>query len=286
MQKILFIGGTGMLGKPVAKQLISAGYDVTLLARDTNKMQELFPDSKIIQGDVFNKEGLKKAFVGQDIVYMNLSANQSSKEKDPQTEREGIANVIAAAKETGIKRIGYLSSLVKNYQGMNGFNWWCFDIKHKAADAIRSSGIPYSIFYPSTFMECIDQQMLRGNKLMLVNGSVAKMWFVAAEDYGKQVTKVFEIAGAANQEYTIQGEIGYDWNAVAEIFFRNYKKPAKAMRLQLAVLKFLGNFSQKMNYVARICEALNKYPEKFESENTWNDLGNPQITLTEYVKRL
>ncbi len=275
-----------MLGKPVAKQLIKAGFDVTLLARDTNKIQELFPASKIIQGDVFDKESLTKSFAGQDIVYLNLSVTQSSKEKDPQTEREGIANVIAIAKETGIKRIGYLSSLVKNYHGMNGFNWWCFDIKHKAVAAIRSSGIPYSIFYPSTFMECIDQQMLRGNKLMMINGSVANMWFVAAEDYGKQVAKAFQIAGNSNQEYAIQGEVGYDWNEVAAIFIQTYSIPAKTMKAPLWILKYLGIFSQKMNYAARICEALNKYPEKFESENTWNDLGKPQTTLSQYVKSL
>ena len=275
-----------MLGKPVAKELINAGFDVTLLARDTNKMQQLFPQSNIIEGDVFDIESLKKAFAGHDIVYMNLSVNQSSKEKHPQTEREGIANVIAAAKETGIKRIAYLSSLVKNYQGMNGFDWWIFDIKHKAEDAIRSSGIAYSIFFPSTFMECLDQQMLRGNKLMMVTGSVEKMWFIAAKDYGKQVAKAFQIAGHSNQEYAIQGADGYDWNEVAEIFLRNYKKQAKTMTLSPGVLKFLGNFSQKMNYAFKICEALNKYPEKFESEKTWNDLGKPQTTLSEYVKSL
>lgn len=286
MQKILFTGATGMLGKPVASQLIKAGYDVTLLARDVNKIQQLFPATKIIMGDVFDKASLIKAFAGQDIVYLNLSVDQSSKNKDPQTEREGIANVIIAAKETNIKRISYLSSLVRNYQGMNGFNWWSFDIKHKAVAAIKSSGIAYSIFYPSTFMECIDQQMLRGNKLMMINGSVAKMWFVAAEDYSKQVAKAFQIAGNNNQEYSIQGADGYDWNAVGEIFLRNYSKPAKTMTLPLGVLKFLGNFNQKMNYAARICDSLNKYPEKFESEQTWNDLGQPEITLTEYIKKL
>ena len=275
-----------MLGKPVAKELINAGFDVTLLARDINKMQQFFPDTKIIPGDIFDIESLKKAFARHDIVYMNLSVNQSSKEKYPQTEREGIANVIAAAKETGIKRIAYLSSLVKNYQGMNGFSWWSFDIKHKAEDAIRSSGIAYSIFFPSTFMECLDQQMLRGNKLMMVNGSVAKMWFIAAKDYGKQVAKAFQIASNSNQEYGIQGTDGYDWNEVAEIFLRNYKKPVKTMTLPPGVLKFLGNFSQKMNYAFKICEALNKYPEKFESEKTWNDLGKPQTTLSEYVNSL
>ncbi|MDZ4795522.1 MAG: NAD(P)H-binding protein [Bacteroidota bacterium] len=284
--KILFIGASGMLGSPVAKELIKAGFDVTLLARNVNKVQQLFPAVNVVQGDVFDKTSLTKAFTGQDIVYLNLSVDQSSAKKDPQPEREGIANVITTAKETGIKRIAYLSSLVKNYQGMNGFNWWCFAIKHKAVSAIRSSGIPYSIFSPSTFMECLDQQMLRGNKLMMINGSVAKMWFIAAEDYGKQVVKAFEIAGNDNQDYAIQGTNAYDWNDVAKIFLTNYSKPAKTMKAPLALLKYLGLFVQRMNYAARICQALNKYPEQFESEQTWKDLGKPSLSLTDYVKNL
>ena len=286
MQKILFIGATGMLGRPVASELIKAGFDLTLLARNTRKMRQLFPGVKIIQGDIFDRASLKTAFNGQDIVYMNLSVAQSSKEKDPQPEREGITNIIAIARETGIRRIAYLSSLVKNYQGMNGFNWWSFDIKHKAVEAVRSSGIPYSIFYPSTFMECLDQQMLKGKKLMLVNGTVAKMWFVAASDYGKQVANAFRIAGNSDQEYIVQGETGYDFKEAAKIFAGNYKPGVKIMAAPLAVLRLLGVFNQKMNYGARICEALNNYPEKFESQKTWKDLGKPTITLEEYTRSL
>lgn len=284
--KILFIGASGMLGKPVAKELIDAGFHLTLLARDVNKMEKLFPGTPIIPGDVFDKGSLVKAFTGQDIVYLSLSVDQASAKKDPQPEREGMANIIAAAKETGVKRIAYLSSLVKNYQGMNGFNWWCFDFKHKAVAAIKSSGIPYSIFSPSTFMESLDQQMLRGNKLMMINGSLAKMWFIAAKDYGKQVAKAFTIAGSNNQDYAIQGTAAYDWNDAAKIFISNYSKPVKTMRAPLLVLKYLGLFVQRMNYAARICEALNKYPEQFESEQTWEDLGQPSTSLQDYVKSL
>jgi nucleoside-diphosphate-sugar epimerase len=62
----------------------------------------------------------------QEIVYLNLSVAQSSKKNEPQPEREGINNIIEAAKKTGIKRIVYLSSLIKNYEGLNGFSWWHF----------------------------------------------------------------------------------------------------------------------------------------------------------------
>jgi uncharacterized protein YbjT (DUF2867 family) len=209
MNKLLFIGASGMLGKPVAKELINAGYNVTLLARDINKMQQLFPNAKIIQGNVMDKAGLKKAFIEQDIVYMNLSVDQSSKKKDPQPEREGLKNVLDVAKAEGVKRIAYLSSLIKNYQGMNGFNWWSFEIKNNAVEMIKRSGIAYSIFYPSTFMETLDHQMKKGNKLMLVGRSEAPMWFIAAEDYAKQVAKAFQIAESSNQEYIIQGTESY-----------------------------------------------------------------------------
>src|SRR5258708_190851 len=109
--RILFIGATGMLGKPVAAQLIRSGFDITLLSRDTDKVRTLFPQAKLIQGDLFDRSTLVKAFDQVDAVYMNLSVAQSSKEKDQQPEREGLDNIISAAKEKGIRRLAYLSSL-------------------------------------------------------------------------------------------------------------------------------------------------------------------------------
>jgi uncharacterized protein YbjT (DUF2867 family) len=153
MQKLLFIGASGMLGKPVALELIRAGFRLTLLARDVEKMETLFPNIAVVKGDVFDIASLESAMKGHEIVYLNLSVAQTSKNSDRQPEREGIKNIIEAAKKTGIKRIAYISSLVKNYEGMNSFNWWSFQIKQAAVDTIKRSGLNYSIFYPSTFME-------------------------------------------------------------------------------------------------------------------------------------
>lgn len=285
--RILFIGATGMLGKPVATQLIAAGFDVTLLARDANKMEKFFPGIKIVQGDVFDKESLRKAFPGHDAVYLNLSINQSSKNKDPQTEREGIDNIIAVAKETGIKRLVYLSSLVHFYQGMNGFDWWAFRIKEEAIKKIKNSGIDYTIFYPSTFMETYPYQMIMGKRVGMMGKSLMPMWFIAAEDYGKQVARSFETAGSENKEYPVQGLYAYTFEEATRIFIENYSKnKLSIMRAPFGLVKFFGSFSPKMNYVWHICEALNKYPEKFESEITWHELGKPTITFADFTKSL
>ena len=286
MQKILFIGATGMLGKPVALELLRAGFRLTLLARDVVRMQKLFPNIPVIKGDVFDQSSLEVAMKDHDTVYLNLSVAQSSKKNSPQTEREGIHNVIAAAKKTGLKRIAYLSSLIKNYQGMNGFKWWSFELKQAAVDAIKRLGLNYSIFYASTFMECLDQQMLQGNKLMLAGKSEAPMWFIAGKDYGIQVAWALKKAGDSNQEYNIQGLEPFTFDQAAKVFCDNYKAPIKPMKAPLAPIKVLGMFNQRMNYLYNICEALNKFPEKFESQKTWDELGKPPTTLANYAASL
>ena len=286
MQKILFIGASGMLGKPVALELLRASFPVTLLARDTEKMQKLFPNITVIKGDVFDVTSLESAMTGHDIVYANLSIAQSSKKNEMQPEREGVSNIIAAAKKSGIKRIAYLSSLIQNYQGMNGFNWWAFEVKQAAVNAIKNSGLNYTIFYPSTFMETLDRQMRRGSTLMVVGKSEAPMWFIAAKDYGVQVAWALKKAGDTNQEYIIQGWEPYTFDEAAKVFCENAKAKIKVIKAPLAPLKLIGFLNQKINYAYHICEALNKYPEKFESENTWNDLGKPHITLAEYAASL
>jgi hypothetical protein len=135
-------------------------------------------------------------------------------------------------------------------------------------------------------MECLDQQMLQGSRLMLAGKSEAPMWFIAGKDYGKQVAWAMKKAGNDNQEYAIQGLESFTFDQAAKIFCENYKAPVKTLKAPLAPLKFLGLFNQRVNYTYNICEALNKYPEKFESDNTWNDLGKPSITLADYAASL
>ncbi len=276
-----------MLGKPVAAELIKSGYDVSLLARDIVKMQQLFPNSKIIKGDVFDKASIITAMKGMDAVYCNLSVVQTSNEKDLQTEREGLDNIILAAKETGIKRLAYVSSLVHLYEGMNDFSWWAFRIKKEAVQKIKAAGISFTIFYPSAFMETFPFQMLRGSKIALLGTSIFPMWFIAAKDYARQVAKSFQTDSDENKEYTIQGPEAFTFDEAAKIFARNYTKAKlKPLKVPAGLMKFLGNFSQRLNYGWHICEALNKYPEKFESEITWKDLGIPSVTLVDYAKGL
>src|SRR4051794_6024733 len=105
MKKIAIIGATGMLGKPVTREIYKAGFDVTLLARDITKTRKIFPTANIIQADVLDKDSLVKAFTGQDEIYINLQSPVNAKPSHKLPEREGIDNIVSAAKSAGIQRL-------------------------------------------------------------------------------------------------------------------------------------------------------------------------------------
>ncbi len=285
-KRILIIGGTGMIGQPVTKALLQSGHQVTLLARNPAKAQALFPGATILKGDVFDPLSLLPAFEEQDAVYISLSPPRTARPSSRMPEREGIDNIIAVAKKTGLPRLVLLSSLVQRYNNTNGFHWWVFDIKVSAVEKLKQCGIPYTIFYPSTFMESFDQLLMKGSNLLLAGKSKAPMHFIAAADYAQQVLRYFNTIPAGNQEYIVQGPAAYNWDTAARLFINHYnQKKLRILKAPMAPLKFMGSIIPIVNYGVKITDALNNYPEQFGAADTWRQLGEPPTTIEAYAAK-
>ncbi|MFT6205340.1 MAG: hypothetical protein ACJA1O_002957 [Spirosomataceae bacterium] len=283
MKKVLVIGATGMLGKPVTKQLIKAGFDVSVMSRNEKALREMFAEPNVFQGDLKSKADLRASMSGQDVVYLNLSVLQTQKETDWLTEREGLQNVIEIAKEVNLPRIALLSSLVMNYQGTNDFDWWVFRVKENAIRLIKDSGIPHSIYYPSTFMESYSLQIF-GNFIAEAGKSFHKMYFIAAEDYGNQVANDLGNESTESREFSIQGTEAFTYNGANRVFAQYSPKKLTVLHTPLWVFKMGSVLIRKVDYLYHIMTAINNYPEKFESEKTWLELGKPAITLKEFFE--
>lgn len=288
MKKIAVIGATGLLGKPVTQALIAAGFEVTIIARDVEKARAIFRDTHIIYGDLEDKMSLFEALKGQEGVYLSLHITQTANPKDFMCETDGLLHLLEAAKANRIQRLAYLSSLVKDYQGQNGFHWWVFDIKRKAVQILKGGGIPYTIFYPSNFMENFDKGGFKSGKRMNLAGhSEVKQYWISGTDYGKQVAKSFQILTDENREYIIQGPESYTTREAVNIFINNYQKEKlKVAKVPINLLKILGKASDKINYIYHILTAINHYTEKFGAQQAWDELGTPKETIAAYAQRV
>lgn len=285
IRSIAVIGATGMLGKPVTKTLKKEGYSVTAVVRDISRAKTTVgSEFHFMKGDVHSVESLRTAFRDVDYVYISLSTQAKEKNADFKTELDGIKNIITAAKKANIKRIGYLSSLVKDY---TGFDWWVFDIKREACKLLLESGIPATIFYPSNFFENLSELQHKGSRVMLAGNQVTKSWCISAEDYGKQVAETFRHDHAENREYPIQGLEPMNMEEAAEVFIKHYPyRSLKKMKAPMWIFKLIKPFSAGVDFQFNIISAINHYDESFKADTTWNELGKPSWTLKEWTKQI
>ncbi|WP_337043038.1 SDR family oxidoreductase [Emticicia sp. 17c] len=287
MKNIVVFGATGLLGKPVTKALIAAGFRVTVMARNPELARGLFPEANVIKGDLSKPAEVATAMQGQEAVFMSLSVTQTEKETDWHAEEQGIETIIELAKQMDIKRLLYLSSLVHLYQDMDNFDWWVFRLKRRIVKKIKESKIPFTIFYPSTFMESIFYQSKQGSMIALGGESKYPLYYIAADDYARQVVNSLKLLKDENREYVIQGPEAFRQDVAAKEFIRHYsKQKLRTMWAPMFMMKLMGFFSQKFNYGYHIVTALNNYPEEFEATQTWKELGKPQITLKEFAERM
>jgi uncharacterized protein YbjT (DUF2867 family) len=287
MQKIAVIGATGMIGRPVTEELVKAGFEVTIITRNVQKAARMFPGVNVVYGDIFKTVTLVKALTDQDAVYLNLSPQPENGRKGLQPEREGIDNIIKAARANKLKRVVYLSSLIKNYNITNRYGFWVFNIKLEAIERIKRSGLAYTIFNPSGFYENFMYSLMDENNIVLGGESNTRLWFISGEDYGQTVAAALKSDAAVNKEFTVQGPESYTWDEAANIFIEHYKKKKLAVKkTSMRMLKFLSFLNKRTAISTYTLEAWNNYPEKFESDITWHDLHHPSLTLSAYAAKM
>jgi uncharacterized protein YbjT (DUF2867 family) len=279
---VAFIGATGMLGKPTAEALLAAGFNVRAVCRDPNKACKVLPiEMDIVAGDVRDITQLAKAFAGVDVIYLNLATQPDEKHAAFHPETDGLRNVIAAAKQAGVTRIAYLSSLMAR---AGGYRWWALDIKREALDILKVSGLNFTIYYPSNFMENVPYRNKQGTRVNLAGKFPYKNYWLAASDYGKQVAKSLRSWQSGNREYVMQGTEALTYEEAAQLFVDNYTESKLTVaKAPLALLRFIGLFSPLLNYVANISGAIQAQPEPFASKATWEELGKPEITMAKFA---
>lgn len=285
IRKVLVIGATGMLGLPVTRALVAAGFEVSALVRGDGK--GLPAGVRAVRGDVFDAASVSAALAGQDAVYLNLAIQPAERESDRLTEREGLGVILDAARAAGTRRVVALSPLAKDMEGRDGFSWWVFREKQRAEKAIVESGIAYTVFRASSFFENLRGGMRRGGAINVAGEALHPMWYLAGDDYGRMVAKALALPASENRVYVAQGPEALRPDALARRFIAAYTKEPLALKAApLWILKAVGWFSRPMAFTATLLDALNRYPETFLAQSTWDELGRPETTVEDYARGL
>ena len=111
--KVLLTGGTGFLGKNVARALVTRGHEVRLLAREGSNLTGL-PAGDIVRGDVCDAASLRRVAEGcQAILHMAALVKMWVPEREvfDRVNVEGLRAALAASEAVGA-RLVYTSSFM------------------------------------------------------------------------------------------------------------------------------------------------------------------------------
>lgn len=110
-EKVLVTGGTGFLGRPLVKRLLTEGYAVRVLARKLASVDDLVSEgAEVCWGDVADAASLEAAFDGVQVV-IHAAAGTSGRRQDCETGTlAGTRNVLALCERRKVAKLIYISS--------------------------------------------------------------------------------------------------------------------------------------------------------------------------------
>ena len=278
---ILVIGGTGMLGKPVAQQLKTDGFNVRLLARNPEKAQKLLGEGyEIVKGDVDNHIALKEAMAGVDGVHISLKGGPSKADYD-RMDHLATRDIAYAAKELGVGRVTILSAYAVSEEKADTPE---SRSKVKGEAALKSSGVPYTIFRASWFMETLPL-FIQGKSMSLIGNQIHPLHWVAAEDYARMVSKSYQTDETLNKELYIFGPEAYTIGEAMKIYADHAGvKVAPMSTRMLAVLGTL-TFNTEWKGMAVLMKHYENWGEDGSPDEANRLLGTPRLTLREWLAR-
>lgn len=270
--KILIIGASGMLAKPVIQKLDKEKIQLCLFSR-TVKNSLFDKDYDIIQGDVFNTNDLDRAMSGCDAVHISLSNIDEAKATEA---------IIELAKKNQIKIISYVSGCTVS----NENRWFkMIDNKYLAEQAIIKSGISYMIFRPTWFFESLNL-MIRNGKATVIGKQPNPFHWVAADDFARMITTAYMKSEALNKIFYILGPSPFLMKELLERYCNeNFAAIKKVSSVPIGMIKFIAMLSRnkQLKHAAELFAYFEKVKEVGDTNETNLLLGKPEITFDNWL---
>jgi len=272
---ILVLGATGLLGGPVAHCLKDDGYNVRVLARDVEKAQTHLGDGfDIVEGDATQVEDMKQAMEGCYGVHLSLGG---------EAERIGSILVAGEAAGQGVERISYISGCT----ALEENRWFpLVDDKLQAEEAIRESGVGYTIFAPTWPMEML-ARYARDGQPFIIGKMAGPFHFFAADDLARMVSATYRSDQAIDKRLVIHGPEGFSFGeALSRYCAAFHPEVTRLTRMPVWLVRLMAALmhNDMMKLGADMADYFDKVGELGDPTEANRLLGAPATTLDAWLE--
>jgi uncharacterized protein YbjT (DUF2867 family) len=249
---ILVTGGTGFVGPHVVHALRARELPVRMLVRDTRRGTRAAAwGAELAVGDVTDPASLRAAMAGVDTVVHLVAIIKGSRADFDRVMAEGTRNLVAAAKEAGVRRFVLMSALGVNEQTKNAVPY--FAAKWEMEQAVKESGIEHVIFRPSfvfgkdggalpTFV-----RLARFAPVTPIVGSgTLRLQPIWVEDVAEHFARAIDLGPAANRTFELGGPDAPTWNEFWERLKRVLGSRRPSIHVPVAAMKLQALLTERL----------------------------------------
>ncbi|HEV2579534.1 MAG TPA: NAD(P)H-binding protein, partial [Ktedonobacteraceae bacterium] len=221
---ILITGATGYIGRHLVARLVEQGERPRCLVRDIGRAGPVLSAAQVdlMQGDTTQPGTLRRAMQGIDTVihtaFITADRKQSAGNHYNETNVDGTANVVKAARATGVKRIIVLSGLGTKPDKPGSY----MQGRYQAEQMVKESGMDWTIIQPSVlfgkdapFIKGLADLIRTSPVIPLIGGGKIMFQPIYVEDVVSVIIDVLnQPERSANKTFTIGGPAYYSFTEV------------------------------------------------------------------------
>ena len=192
----------------------------------------------IVEGDVQDPEAVKRAVAGVRSVISTVQGFAGPGAAGPEAvDWQGNLNLIRAAQLAGAEQFILISIQGARADHPIGL----FQMKHRAEEALRSSGLAWTILRPSAFMELwanmIGEPLVTTGKTTIFGRGTNPINFVSVHDVARFAELAAIDATLRGTSLDIGGPENLTFNQVAEIFQRETGRTGAVKHVPLPAMR-------------------------------------------------
>jgi nucleoside-diphosphate-sugar epimerase len=231
-QRVLFIGGTGVISTACVADAVTAGFDVSILNRGTTTLRPIPAGVKVLTGDVRDSKSMRRALAGPEfdvvVQFLAFTAEEVRADLDLFADRVGQYIFIssASAYQTPPARLPVTEStpLRNPFLQYSRDKIACEDL---LVQAYRRDGFPITIVRPSHTYDptavpfdggwTVIDRMRRGVPIVVPGDGTSPWTITHHTDFARAFTGLLGERRAIGEAVHITSDEAPTWNQIAEM---------------------------------------------------------------------
>ena len=263
---IVVTGAAGKTGRAIIRALAGKGGEVRAFVRREEQRKAVLAlgATQAVAGDLGRRTDITRVLQGAETVYC-ICPNV-----DPREEEYGQL-LIEGAITAGVKRFGYHSVLHPQVERMP-HHWR----KLRVEEALLESGLPFTIFQPSAYMQnfLVQKQSIENSGILRVPYSMeAKLSLVDLEDVAAAVATVLTQPGHLNAIYELAGSQALNHLQIATAFSAVLGRPTQVEQISEEAWARSASQQGLDDYQIRTLRSMFAYYDRFGFRGNSNVLA-------------